>query len=692
MTVYRADTWVFDSQSKKLNVQGSESRVLSHKAAELLQLLCEKNGQLLDRYFIIEQLWQGNLEVGEHGLRQLIWQLRKELPGSSQDPAIINEPRKGYRLRDPVSIVALKMHRNLVRRVILTFSALILISVTFWLTTISRDDEMLSETIAAQPFTTDAGYEESMVVNSAEDRFVYSSNRDGSFDIYSRSLDDTTLDDEKLIAREGDQGGTALNYDGSLLAYLSTTENPQVDDVVIRRLRDGVEQVVAQQYAPKISRAPYGLAWHPAENKLAFSGMDAASRRTAIKIYDYESQEITRLTSPTFVDMHPQWSPDGRKLTFVRIHNPERSSLNYYDLESESDGYLIEENKKIYGHSWLSDRFILCSIYESGFFRPYIIDAITNAYRPLSVHGNFKFPYVSDTDVFYVRSSLERQIHAYDYASDAMQLTTVISSKGNESMPHAVTSQGGLVFVSDRTGSKELWRLKMNERQAIQLTSGGMEVSLTSISESEQYALVRILDQQGAAPSLQVIDINTGQLVHDLGIDSVFGQFVSADRYIAYLQVADEGRSLWLYDLHTQRKHLWVDRLWTMIGANLATGTVYYAKDNEFWAAEATLSPPEPRNIKLPSVEGLYSVGADGVLYYFKESEGQHLLISHDLSSGEEQRLLVMENVLYEKVESFSIDPLRETIYLNVIPKRESDIYRAEKAAIIELAHAIHAN
>ena len=129
-----------------------------------------------------------------------------------------------------------------------------------------------------------------------------------------------------------------------------------------------------------------------------------------------------------------------------------------------------------------------------------------------------------------------------------------------------------------------------------------------------------------------------------------------------------------------------------MIGANLATGTVYYAKDNEFWAAEATLSPPEPRNIKLPSVEGLYSVGADGVLYYFKESEGQHLLISHDLSSGDEQRLLVMENVLYEKVESFSIDPLHETIYLNVIPKRESDIYRAEKAAVIELAHAIHAN
>ena len=692
MTVYRADAWVFDSQSKKLNVQGSESRVLSHKAAELLQLLCEKNGQLLDRYFIIDQLWQGNLEVGEHGLRQLIWQLRRELPGSSRDPAIINEPRKGYRLRDPVSIVALKMHRNLVRRVILIFSALVLISVTFWLTTISRDDEMLSETFYAQPFTTDAGYEESMVVDSAEGRFVYSSNRDGSFDIYSRNLDDATLDDEKLIAKEGDQGGTALNYDGSLLAYLSTTENPQVDDVVIHRLHDGVEQVVAQQYVPKIARAPYGLAWHPTENKLAFSGMDAASKRTAIKIYDYESQEITRLTSPSFIDMHPQWSPDGRKLTFVRIHNPERSSLNYYDLESESDGYLIEENKKVYGHSWLNDRFILCSIYEGGFFRPYVIDTVTNAYRPLNAHGNFKFPYASENEVFYIRSSLEQQIHAYSYADERMQLTKVISSKGNETAPKAVTQHGGLVFVSDRTGNKELWRLKSDERQPIQLTSRGVDVDYPSISGSGQYAMIRILDEENATPNLHVIDIDTGQLMHDLGVDSVYGQFVSADRYVAYLQVTDEGRSLWLYDLYTQQKRLWVDRLWTMLGANLATGTVYYAKDNEFWAAEATLTTPEPRNIKLPKVESVYSVSENGVLYYFKGSGSQHVLIGHDLDSGEEQRLLVMENVLYDKVESFSVDALREIIYLNVIPKRESDIYRAEKAEIIELAHAVHAN
>lgn len=97
-TRYVLGSLEFDTESRRL-ISESETIILTEKEADILQLLCEKKNQLLDRKLVLKKLWGQVDYFNRRSMDVHMAKLRKYL---SLDPnlTIINIHGKGYILED----------------------------------------------------------------------------------------------------------------------------------------------------------------------------------------------------------------------------------------------------------------------------------------------------------------------------------------------------------------------------------------------------------------------------------------------------------------------------------------------------------------------------------------------------------------------------------------------------------------
>ncbi|MEQ9426238.1 MAG: response regulator transcription factor [Cyclobacteriaceae bacterium] len=97
-TFYQIGKFQFDAQNQSLNLDGTTHR-LTEKETEILKLLCQKKGRLLDRKETLRNLWGENDYFTRRSMDVFITKLRKLL---SSDPQvkIKNVHGKGFILED----------------------------------------------------------------------------------------------------------------------------------------------------------------------------------------------------------------------------------------------------------------------------------------------------------------------------------------------------------------------------------------------------------------------------------------------------------------------------------------------------------------------------------------------------------------------------------------------------------------
>ncbi|MBD8526951.1 alpha/beta fold hydrolase [Pseudomarimonas arenosa] len=71
---------------------------LTSQCMQVLCVLAREPGELVSRAALVEQVWQGNYAVGDRGIANVIWTLRKAMEDDKETPRYIQTvPRKGYR-------------------------------------------------------------------------------------------------------------------------------------------------------------------------------------------------------------------------------------------------------------------------------------------------------------------------------------------------------------------------------------------------------------------------------------------------------------------------------------------------------------------------------------------------------------------------------------------------------------------
>ncbi len=98
-TVFQIGDYIFESEKCRLQLQGRVVN-LTEMEARLLKMLCEKNGQLLQREWVLEKIWGRNDFLARKSMDVFISRLRKYL---SEDPrvSITNLHGSGFVLEVP---------------------------------------------------------------------------------------------------------------------------------------------------------------------------------------------------------------------------------------------------------------------------------------------------------------------------------------------------------------------------------------------------------------------------------------------------------------------------------------------------------------------------------------------------------------------------------------------------------------
>lgn len=81
---------------------------LSPLASQLLQILAQRPGELVERAELVDQLWRGDWLIGDPALTRVISEIRSITGDDRTKPTLIQTvPRRGYRLIQPANEIAL---------------------------------------------------------------------------------------------------------------------------------------------------------------------------------------------------------------------------------------------------------------------------------------------------------------------------------------------------------------------------------------------------------------------------------------------------------------------------------------------------------------------------------------------------------------------------------------------------------
>lgn len=94
LTVFQIGEYIFDSEKLTLTY-GDEKKELTELEAKLLQLLCEKKGELIYREYVLEKLWKRNDFLARKSMDVFISRLRKYL-SKDKKIKIVNVHGSGF--------------------------------------------------------------------------------------------------------------------------------------------------------------------------------------------------------------------------------------------------------------------------------------------------------------------------------------------------------------------------------------------------------------------------------------------------------------------------------------------------------------------------------------------------------------------------------------------------------------------
>jgi Tol biopolymer transport system component len=149
-----------------------------------------------------------------------------------------------------------------------------------------------------------------------QDRIVFSSYRDGNFEIYSMNPDGTNQ--TRLTNNPAVDTDPAVSPDGARIAFLSTrTGSAQI--WVMNADGSNPQQLTAD---PTPAATP---AWSPDGKKIAYTSLRSGSVQIWVIATDgaYPNLAPMQLTRDSFawVNTTPAWSPDGTQIAFTSTHS-----------------------------------------------------------------------------------------------------------------------------------------------------------------------------------------------------------------------------------------------------------------------------------------------------------------------------------------------------------------------------------
>jgi Tol biopolymer transport system component/DNA-binding winged helix-turn-helix (wHTH) protein len=473
---------------------------LQEQPFRLLVLLVAHAGAVVTREELQKSLWPADTFVEfDYGLNTAIKKLRQAL-GDSDNPRFIETlPRKGYRFIAPVSggeaqapVSQRVMWKG--RWTLAVLGATVAVAMVVWLIR-SRAAPQLSPV----PLTTYRGVETqpSFSPDGRYVAFAWNGEREDNFDIYVKQIG--TDQPVRLTTDPAPDLSPAWSPDGRLIAFGRTLKARRTSILLVPAA--GGPEVKVTEVATRYNTQPEPLlAWSPDGKWLAVTDRDDTRAGQSLEdaqlfpgfwprslfLVSIETGARRPLTSPSgdpVVDAGPAFSPEGRRMAFVRTVGIDVSDLYVLPLSpgwapTGAPRRLTWGNQVSTSPAWTKDgdsivfvagpehdlRLFRIPASGKGVVRPLQLVAGRTSSVSISRQGKLAYSQISANSHIW-RVTLSGPGVVADAAKQFAASTRL------ECNPQFSADGKRLVFVSSRGGSIEIWISNTDGTNPVPLTS-----------------------------------------------------------------------------------------------------------------------------------------------------------------------------------------------------------------------------
>ncbi|WP_240220349.1 winged helix-turn-helix domain-containing protein [Rheinheimera hassiensis] len=658
---------------------------LEPKQAEVLAYFCRNPGRMISRDEFIAQVWQGQI-VTDNAINRIIAKLRKSLGDSAKHSEfIITLPRKGYRFIAPVKQLAavdemppvatmLVTSRSSWHRAILGWLLLSVLTASAAVAWYRYSATPQAVYLLSEPLTREHA-EEVLPALSPDGRWlIYSAYQGQWLRLYIKDLQSSQI--WPLSHGESHAGNGDWSKDGRRFVYYQTTTD-SCQLTLLEFSAVSMPKLISENTVHQCPAGSYGnVAFSHDVRKLIFSENSGPGTAYFIYLKDLASGEIYQPAQPAvFLAGNAEFDLHPSKEQLLIASPDEAQQLAYYVLD-------IEKNKLSYLFS--KNQWLCCPIWNQQGNAILQTDSDpANNILQLSLsgklqhkvysaaHGIFKLKRVADGHSYvYSGASSNQQIRVKPTTAD--EPLTLITSSVSDSLPRVSNQQQQLAFVSERSGSREIWLHQLSSGENRKLSQLGRNDWIYDVQWSPDDSQLAVL----LINTLKLINVDTGQvLTLPLPAQEIRGISWVTNSSLAFSLLVGQQWRLHHFHIGAQQLQIQPGR-WAYASYDAQSQqALFIDQQQQLFLQQQLLTLQLPQQIDRQ--RRFYFSLSQGKLYFVQPTTGGNTeanrgvttLWKLDIASGEQTKLMALS-----ASQSFSVS--EQGVYFTTRAAPEADIFR----------------
>jgi len=533
ITTFRLSNCEIDPIEHSIIFDGEKKQTIQPKSIEVICYLAAHHPRVISREELITHIWGENSVVGDNGLTNAIWHLRKTLKAINNGGDIIETIRKvGYKLSlspvwqeqlpvseeltvtPPQNNVQTKPLPSKQNKLIYAGTSLFFIVLFFiWYNYQSRDfTPFVSTQITKQQGA------ESYPAPSPDGKFVAYrkvSIGNGNTDLYIQDVQNLQSPPKQLTFDAYREGFSVWSHSGKYL-YFSRQDNEKNQCWIVKLDISSLQETKLATCQPRNSYIYLDIS--PDDKTLAYTHKEETDDRRGIYFIRLDQANATPIRFSCnhcdYKDRDMAFSPDGqsiaisRRATKSQYTNRHNENIFLVDLKSKISVQLTDKKEDIIGLSWHpSGKKIIYAAQRSDNRYSYILDVETKKIKNLNI-PNFNYPAIArkSTHLFYqVLSDRYHISHLQLGGSVSNSPFPTLQSEFNHLNSDYSKISNRIAYSSNESGYYEVWSSDPSGANKKQLTNlkqqvltprwshDGQKIAFLSPSDDGQYD-ISILD------------------------------------------------------------------------------------------------------------------------------------------------------------------------------------------------------
>ncbi|MCP4291599.1 MAG: hypothetical protein GY780_07165 [bacterium] len=651
---FNLENWVVNPSRNTITGNNLTHQV-EPRLMHVLVCLAHADGEVVSRDILLETVWN-EVIVQEEALTYAISQLRRMLGDSARSPKLIETIRKtGYRLKIPVELIspdpklskgspvniktAPSAPKNSRRfSTILSLLLVLIATMVFFQWKNAQTPNVQDQTKhqplhQAIPLTSMPGYEITPAVSPDGSKVVFSWRKIGetTYNLHLKQRDSETV--IRLTDSPGSEFYPTWSPDGTNIAFFTKKEG-QWQIGIVPSL-GGPVRLVSEPHLYFT-----GLDWAPNGQEIVFGFTDDMEKPYRLARLNMDSLEVSFITDPHILvrgDKTPRFSPDGTKIAFVRGDRSSFKDLFLIDAKGSEPKRLTEGFVNIGGLDWSTDGSTLVfaaapddiyNLWSLELKEPFVP-------RMINIQGGPKNnpSLASKTDILvFQEQSYDSNIGSVcleegpDGEKNFGEVIQIAPSTRIDFCARFSPSGKQILFISERSGTRELWISNSDGEQVRQLTNlGAARLRHPRWSPDGSQIVFNAAHKQFM--QIFVADVASGvtRMITDQPSHHRFGTWSNDGKWIYYSIESGPAWQFWALSLFGNEKHKITTKGCLPIHES-ASGQLYYYKMDKkgIWSfqmpdgTETCVGSPQ----QIPDQDRVLLVD-DGI--YFVDQKPNHL-------------------------------------------------------------------